>query len=170
MKKARREFVQILFLSALIVLVLNNFIVQLYWIPSPSMEPTLLIKDRVIVSKVSYWRNQPERGDIIVFKFPLDTKINLIKRVIGLPGERLSVKNNLVYINDKALTEPYVPTQIKIPDFGPVEIPAGQYFMMGDNRENSADSRVWGFVKHEQIRGKAVYLYWPFTRAGKIEQ
>lgn len=168
MKTVRREILETMFLAGIIVLILNAFIVQLYLIPSVSMEPTLLVGDRVVVSKMSYWGQDPARGDIVVFKFPKDTKVNLIKRVIGLPGETLSVKDNRVYINNEALSETYVPAQKKIPDFDPVLIPQGQYFMMGDNRDNSADSRVWGFVTAEQIRGKAKYLYWPFERAGKI--
>ena len=169
MRTKRREFLEIILLSGIIVLLLNIFIVQLYWIPSPSMEPTLLVDDRVVVSKMSYWSKDPARGDIVVFKFPRDTKVNLIKRIIGLPGETLSVKDNRVYINNEALSEDYVPPQKKVPDFGPVLIPQGQYFMMGDNRDNSADSRVWGFVTAEQIRGKAKFLYWPIGRVGRIK-
>ena len=168
MKTIKREILETILLAGIIVFLLNTFIVQLYWIPSPSMEPTLFVGDRVVVSKMSYWSKEPERGDIVVFKFPKDTKINLIKRIIGLPGETLSVKDNRVYINNEALSETYVPTQKNIPDFGPVLIPQGQYFMMGDNRDNSADSRVWGFVTEELIRGKANYIYWPFGRVGKI--
>jgi len=169
MNKARREILETLFLAGIIAFLLNSFIVQLYWIPSPSMEPTLLVGDRVVVSRMSYWNNEPERGDIVVFKFPQDEKLNLTKRIIGLPGETLTIKDNQVYINNEALKEAYVPPQKKVPDFGPVLIPTGQYFMMGDNRDNSADSRVWGFVTKKQIKGKAKFRYWPFARAGKIE-
>jgi len=157
-----------LLIAGVLAFLLNIFIVQMYWIPSPSMEPTLLTDDRVVVSRMSYWSREPERGEIVVFKFPLDEKTILIKRIIGLPGETVAVMGSRIYINDEPLEERYVPADKQYPDFGPVRVPQGQYFMMGDNRDNSADSRVWGFVTRKQIRGKAKIRYWPLDRVGKI--
>ncbi|MEE9258890.1 MAG: signal peptidase I, partial [Nitrospinaceae bacterium] len=153
-----------------------------------SMEPTLLVGDHLLVSKFSYgihipneipftaiqlfpdyhlMSSVPERGDIIVFRYPKDPSKDYIKRVVGLPGETLQIIQQRVYINDKLLKEPYAyhsqPPSLGIPgrdNLAPLRIPEGHVFAMGDNRENSSDSRMWGFLDLKNLRGKAQWIYW----------
>jgi len=167
---------------------IRTFVIQAFKIPSGSMEPTLLIGDHLLVSKFSYsvhipnevpfisyqmfpdyhfFARVPERRDIVVFKFPLEPDKDFIKRVIGLPGETIQIIQQRVYINDQLLKEPYANhSQPPSLDTGnrdnmpPVRIPEGHIFVMGDNRENSSDSRVWGFLDLNNLRGKAQWIYW----------
>lgn len=162
-----KEILQSILLAFIIVVVSQLFVFQLFKIPSPSMEPNLLVGDHVFVSKLSYLTQDPQRGEILVFRYPEDPRNFFIKRVIGLGGETLEVKNNQVYINGNLIEEPYLPAQV-YPDFGPVKIPPDQYFMMGDNRDGSYDSRKWGFLDADLIIGKAQVRYWPLLRIGKI--
>ncbi len=137
-----------------------------YEIPSESMVPTLQIGDRLLVDKLAYRFRSPARGEIIVFKYPGDDTRDFIKRIIALPGETLEIRNRVVYINGRPLTDEVYAQHTdmdRIPlrdDYGPVTVPYGSYFMMGDNRENSADSRVWGFLTQDRIIGHAFVLYW----------
>ncbi|HWT74564.1 MAG TPA: signal peptidase I [Mobilitalea sp.] len=133
-------------------------------VPSGSMEDTIMIDDKVVALRLSYLFSDPQRGDIIVFPFPDNEKVDYIKRIIGLPGETIEGKNGLVYINGEPLNEPYV-TEPLDSDFGPYVVPEGSYFMMGDNRNNSEDSRFWQnkFVKRDKIKGKALFKYPDFT-------
>jgi signal peptidase I len=155
-------------------LLIEGTLVQARVIPSGSMENTVLIGDHLIVSRIGYdagipftnvhvplWRN-PKRQQIIVFRAPLPQEGNpdFIKRVIGLPGDTLEIKAGVVYVNGKALVEPYREEPPNPSEFrGPWKVPAGEYFMMGDNRENSYDSRYWGFVPRENIIGTPVMIY-----------
>lgn len=107
-------------------------------------------------------------ADVIVFKYPLDTKKDYIKRCIGLPGETVEFKDSKLYINGSLIAEPYLTDGLEFEDYGPVTVPEGQYFMCGDNRNNSSDSRVWGFLDEELIIGKAQVIYWPFARWGTL--
>jgi signal peptidase I len=150
-----------------IFLIINMIFFRYYWIPSGSMEPTLKIKDRIIVNKASYWVNKPVRGEIVVFRYPLNVKKHYIKRIIGLPGEKVEIKNSVVYIDDRPLVESYI-EESKYNNYGPVAVPEGYYFVLGDNRVNSMDSRVWGFVANEHIIGKVVYCYWPLEHITSI--
>jgi signal peptidase I len=185
-----REYAEAIVIALALALLIRTFIVQAFKIPSGSMEKTLLIGDHILVSKFSYgihlpnevpftaiklfpdfrlFAKTPERGDIIVFKYPRDEERDFIKRVVGLPGEKLEIRRQRVYINDQLLPDqPFVnhqepPADDYYPprdDFGPVIIPEKHLFVMGDNRENSQDSRYWGFLNEENIRGKAVVIYW----------
>lgn len=141
-------------------------------IPSGSMENTIMTGDRVFGNRLVYNNNDPERGDIVIFKYPDDETQLFIKRVIGLPGETLQIRDGKVYINDSEapLDEPYL-RETPVGDFGPYEIPEGCYFMMGDNRNHSMDSREWEntYVKREKILAKAVFRYFPFSKIGTIE-
>ena len=187
-KTVVREYAEALIIALVLALLIRTFIVQAFKIPSGSMEPTLLIGDHLLVSKFSYsihvpnevpftsiqlfpdihfFSSVPERGNIIVFKFPLDPSKDYIKRVIGLPGETIQIIRQRVYINDKLLKEPYAHhSQPSSPDSGtrdnmaPLRIPEGHVFVMGDNRENSSDSRVWGVLDLKNLRGKAQWIYW----------
>jgi signal peptidase I len=161
-------------LSIVLALGIRHFVAEARYIPSESMLPTLEVNDRLIVEKVSYHFENPQRGDIIVF-WPTDRlkqenpslKDAFIKRVIGLPGDKVEVRNGLVYINDKALQENYIAAK---PDYqwGPQVVPPDSYLVLGDNRNNSYDSHFWGYVPRRNIIGKAVVRFWPPQRVGEI--
>ncbi len=175
-KSLAREYIEAIVIAILLALVIRTFVVQAFTIPSGSMVPTLQVGDYILVNKFIYGGEipftafrlpairQPERGDIVVFKYPWDEKRDFIKRVIGLPGEEVSMKGRTVYINGKPLDEPYavyneMASHVGI-DYGPTVVPRDSYFMMGDNRDNSQDSRYWGFLRRHKIRGKAFIIYW----------
>lgn len=156
-----------------IVVVLRTFFVGMFYVPSESMVPTLEINDHVVVTKLSYKMHEPQRGDVVVFKYPPNEEqglkeVDYVKRLIGLPGETLEIKDNTVFINGKPLKEPYLNVDTNMPDYGPITVPEAQYFMMGDNRNNSSDSRVWGYVPEEYLIGKAQFIYWPFAHIGGL--
>jgi len=177
-----------LIVIVMVVLLIRAFVAQAYNIPSGSMKPTLLVGDFILVNKLVYRFSEPQRGDIVVFKYPIDPNIDFIKRIVALPGEQVEVRNNQVFINGKPLPlievgrgeengvrkviyEEVMPEGIKhkvqfyedFPfskrDFGPVVVPPNHYFVMGDNRDNSEDSRYWGFLPRENIVGKAFVIY-----------
>ncbi|MDR2339467.1 MAG: signal peptidase I [Deltaproteobacteria bacterium] len=170
------EYGKAIVLAVIMALIIRSFVVQAFHIPSGSMIPTFLEGDRVLVSKFSYgvrnpFNNKvlfgtgtPQRGDVVIFKAPKDPKMDFVKRVVGLPGELLEIKDGKVYIDNQQVADPhghydgssYTPTR----DYGPVLVPDNQYFMMGDNRDFSNDSRSWGFVDSSLLRGKAWRLYW----------
>ncbi|MGO9874238.1 MAG: signal peptidase I [Acidimicrobiia bacterium] len=155
--------------ALLIALLIKTFLFQAFWIPSGSMEPTLKVHDRVLVNKLSYELHDVHRGDIIVFKAPPGSDLgyeDLVKRVIGLPGETVSGSGGHVFINGKQLSEPYLPKGTYTSDFAPVKIGADHYWMMGDNRENSSDSRVFGTIAKKTIVGPVFVRIWPLSRLG----
>ena len=164
------EFVIILAISfALVFGVVRPFIVEAFVIPSESMVPTLLVGDRVLANKFIYDFTEPDRGDIVVFKSVEVENENLIKRVIGLPGDRVEVRGGTVYINGERLKDPYVNKQF--PDtssFGPRTVPENSYFMMGDNRANSQDSRFFGPVPEDNLVGEAFLRFWPPGRLSTL--
>ncbi len=172
------EWTIILMAVLLCTVLLRTYVVQSFYIPSGSMLPTLQVGDRIIVNKLSYHVHDVHRGDIVVFaRPPLEDQeyADLVKRVIGLPGETISSKDGKVYINGKLLPEPWLPPgpdsftgalagsdphpQFNLP--GPVTIPAGEYFVMGDNRTDSEDSRFFGPIPKSLIVGRAVAVIWP---------
>ena len=174
------EWTIILMVVVLSTVVLRTYVVQSFYIPSGSMLPTLQIGDRIIVNKLSYRLHDPHRGDIVVFARPAledQAYADLVKRVIGLPGETISSSNGNVYIDGKRLHEPWLPPgansysgalsggdphqQFDLP--GPVKIPAGQYYVMGDNRRFSEDSRFFGPIPRSLIVGRAVAVVWPLS-------
>ena len=179
---AWRENLEAIAIAVVLALFIRTFVVQAFKIPSGSMLETLQIGDHILVNKFIYGTHvpfthivlfplrDPARGDIVVFRFPMDEKRDFIKRVIGLPGDTVEIRNKVVYVNGKRLEDPYVVhrDQNIIPgerdNFGPVTVPEGSYFVMGDNRDGSFDSRFWGFVKREQILGKALVIYWSWDR------
>lgn len=169
-KSLLREYAEALFLALLLAFFIRTFVVQAFRIPSGSMIPTLLVGDQILVDKLVYKFRLPERGDVMVFKYPEDESRDFIKRLIGLPGDKLEVRNRIVYINDKPLDEAAYAyhespaTEAFHSDlrdnYGPTIIPDKKYFMMGDNRENSQDSRFWGFLDVDKIVGRAFIIYW----------
>ena len=163
------EIIESVAIAVILAVVIRFFLFQPFYIPSGSMEPTLKPDDRIIVNKFTYRFSQPKRGDVMVFKYPRDPKRDFIKRVVGLPGENLEIKDSVVYINKKAVPQPFLDPGLRFGSFGPVDIPDGNYFMMGDNRNNSEDSRVWGTLPRENIVGKAMFIYWPLSRIGLVK-
>lgn len=187
-KTVVREYAEALIIALILALMIRTFIVQAFKIPTGSMEPTLLVGDHLLVSKFSYsihipneipftsvqlfpdihfFSSVPERGNIVVFKYPEDESKDFIKRVVGLPGETIQVIQQRVYINDKLLKEPYAhhsqpPSRNSgnRDNMAPLRIPEGHVFVMGDNRENSHDSRMWGVLDLSKLRGKAQWIYW----------
>jgi signal peptidase I len=177
-KSVVREYAEAFALAILLALTIRTFVVQAFKIPSGSMIPTLSIGDHILVNKFVYgikvpftdWMvmsiSHPLRGDVIVFKYPEDESKDFIKRVVGIPGDTVEVRNKTVYVNgtlaDTTYTQHADPNvqQERRDNFGPVTVPPDSYFVMGDNRDHSLDSRFWGFVKEHKIRGKAFLIYW----------
>ena len=155
-----RETIETVFWALVLALILRTFVIQAFWIPSGSMIPTLEIGDRVLVLKFWYALPsiEPKRGQIIVFKYPVDPRRDFVKRVIGLPGDKVEMKNGTVYINDKELFEPYVKNTDTF-NMESLVVPEKSYFCLGDNRPNSQDGRFWGFVPDRYIVGKASIIW-----------
>lgn len=183
-KSQIREWIESIAIALVLALFIRTFVVQAFKIPSGSMEPTLLIGDHLLVNKFLYGTTipftdlnilpirEPERGDVIVFIYPVDPTKDFIKRVVGLPGDKVEVIEKKVYINDKPVEDPYAhfADNMIIPkgreprdNFGPVIVPQESFFVMGDNRDRSYDSRFWGFVKKSEIKGKAFIIYWSWN-------
>ncbi|GAV23607.1 signal peptidase I [Carboxydothermus pertinax] len=166
-KNEIKEFISAAIWAVILAFIIKTFIFQLTVVPSGSMIPTILPNDRVVVLKFWYKINPLERGQIVVFDPPIDSSYPFIKRVIGLPGDTVEIKNNSVYINGKPLKETYLPKYTKtVPhEKGTLfKVPKDSIFVMGDNRQGSYDSRDWGFVPLKNIKGRAVLTYWPLNR------
>ncbi|MBN2057994.1 MAG: signal peptidase I [Candidatus Saganbacteria bacterium] len=164
------DWTETIVVAFIMALVIRAFFIQVFWIPSSSMEPTLDIQDRLVVNKVTYHFREPRRMEIVVFRqvAPEDMpKKDLIKRLIGLPGETLEVRDGIVYINGKSLEEKH-PMNRDFSDFGPVKVPDDAYFVMGDNRPASADSRFWGFLPKKNLIGPAKMIIWPLNKISLI--
>ncbi len=168
------ENLQIVIIALVLALVIRTFIAEPRYIPSESMLPTLEEGDRLVVEKVSYYFHSPQRGDLIVFEPPIQLRLQgykkeqaFIKRVIGIGGETVAVVDGKVYINDQPLSEGYT---LESPHYNlkPLTIPDGQLFVMGDNRNNSNDSHVWGFLPQKNVIGHAVFRFFPFQRIGTV--
>jgi signal peptidase I len=154
--------------AAVLSLVIITFVVQAFYIPSGSMEPTLMVNDRILVAKFLYRFEPVRRGDVIVFRYPLNPQRDFVKRVIGLPHDRVQLREGVVYVNGHRLDERDYTIKPDFGNYGPVTVPPGQYFVLGDNRNNSEDSRFFGFVPRANIIGKAVFIYWPPQRVGFV--
>ena len=180
-----RENIEAILVAILIALFIRTFVVQAFKIPSGSMKQTLQIGDHILVSKflygikIPYWRKTiipfktPQRGDIIVFKYPVDPKKDFIKRVIGVVGDLVECRDKQLYVNQKRINHDYgvytdphiIPGNIRPRDnFGPIRVPDHSLFVMGDNRDESFDSRFWGFVDLSAVNGKAFIIYWSWDK------
>lgn len=180
-KSALREYAEAAAIAIILALFIRTFVIQAFKIPSGSMIPTLLVGDHILVNKFIYGVkipfinktiipvNSPGREDVIVFIYPMDKSKDFIKRVIGLPGETLEMIDTKIYIDGKPYEDKYGvfsesrEQRLLIPgksNFGPVKVPNGHLFVMGDNRDNSHDSRFWGFVPLSSVKGKALIIYW----------
>jgi signal peptidase I len=172
--RSQRENVQILAIALVLAVIIRLFIAEPRYIPSDSMVPTLQIGDRLVIEKVFYRFRPPAAGDVIVFDPPkllqeygYAADRAFIKRIVGTPGDRIQVHNGRVYRNDQPLSEVYIaePPKYEMPT---VTVPENQFFVMGDNRNNSNDSHVWGFLPKENIIGRAVFRFWTFDRIGRL--
>lgn len=163
-KKWFWDMIESVAIALILAFLIRTFIIQPFYIPSGSMYPNLQPNDKVLVNMFIYHFHEPSRGDIMVFHYPLDQQKDYIKRIIGLQNETVEVKNSQVYINGKLLEEPYLPQGLEYGDFGPFKVPPGNYFMMGDNRPDSQDSRYWGALDKKLIIGKAMLIFWPLNR------
>jgi signal peptidase I len=162
-----REIIETVVLTALMFVVIN-LAVQNYDVDGPSMEPSLHNQERIMVDKVSYHFRSPSRGDVIVFIAPPDPSLNYVKRIIALPGDRLTIQGTKVQVNGVTLSETYVAPEDQGNPYAPIvnqPVPAGDYFVMGDDRKNSSDSRDWGFVPRQNIVGRAALVYWPLGQS-----
>jgi signal peptidase I len=188
-KSVAREYLESLVVAFILATFIRTFVVQAFKIPTGSMEKNLLIGDHLLVNKVVYSpslgrfedvllaKKPVQRGHVVVFKYPEDAARDFIKRVIGLPGERVEIRDKKVYIDGKPLDEPYVhflapPLRPEDPeyglregrgdDWGPETVPPDALFVLGDNRDNSKDSRYWGFLPRDQVKGRALMVYWSY--------
>jgi signal peptidase I len=190
-KSTVREYFESICIAVILALFVRTFVVQAFKIPTGSMENNLLIGDHLLVNKFVFAPTVSSlertllpidpirRGDILVFKFPQDPNRDFVKRVIGLPGETVEMRNKRIFINGTRIDEPYVhflfPVDENAPNtvdvsgsgvqlnYGPVVVPPDMYFMMGDNRDNSEDSRYWGFLPRDYVKGRAAFIYWSFA-------
>lgn len=194
-KSVVREYLESLVVALILALFIRTFVVQAFKIPTGSMEQNLLIGDHLLVNKVIYspsaggWedrllaKREVKRGDVVIFKYPEDPSRDFIKRVVGLPGEEITIRGKTVYIDSKPLEETYtmfirdregegqdIPASLLDEtrgdvirdDYGPAVVPPGKLFVLGDNRDNSKDSRYWGFLPRDQVKGRALLVYWSY--------
>jgi signal peptidase I len=187
-KSTVREYFESIVVAVILALFIRTFVVQAFKIPTGSMEPNLLVGDHLLVNKFVFSPTATgverallpvrdvRRGDVVVFKYPEDPERDFIKRIVGLPGETIEVKGTQVLVNGAAIAQPFAhfllphdPATADEDDprehFGPVTVPAGHFFAMGDNRDNSQDSRYWGFLPGHYIKGRALMIYWSFASA-----
>lgn len=190
-KSVVREYAESLIIAVVLALFVRTWVFQAFKIPTGSMEPNLLVGDHLIVNKMIFApavtglerallpHREIRRGDIMVFKYPEEPERDFIKRVIGLPGDRLELRRKTIYINGEPLVEPYAHLAEPAAEsggvtndlreyYGPVTVPDRQYFMMGDNRDNSQDSRYWGFLPAHYVKGKALFIYFSFEEGSSL--
>ncbi len=167
-RSAIGELVETILFTLLIYLVVRTFLFENYRVVGSSMEPTLQNGQFMVVNKLAYRLHPPQRGDIIVLKDPEGIERKLIKRIVGLPGEKLEIREGVVSIDGQPLKEPYI-VDPGLDNEGQTVIPPGEYFVMGDNRTNSSDSRTWGLLPRADIIGKAWLTYWPPSLWGVVQ-
>ena len=193
-KSRLRQNVESILLAGLVALLVRSSVVEAFWVPSGSMLPTIQIGDHLFVNKLAYglqvdlpfgivnyeltqWRSV-QHGDIVVFTSPVDHSTDLIKRVIAVPGDTVEIRNKRLYLNGEEVPDPHanfiepnVRTTKPRDNFGPVTVPGGKFFVMGDNRDQSYDSRYWGFADQRDVKGKATFIYfsgWKWNRIGHL--
>lgn len=165
------EFIKVVIVSVAIVLPVRAYIAQPFIVSGASMEPNFQDGEYLIIDELTYAFRQPARGETIVFRYPLDPSEFFIKRIVGLPGETIEIKNGSVLINDGALPEPYLPLGARketLPNLK-IRLDENEYFVLGDNRPRSSDSRFWGALPEEKIMGRALVRLWPVAHAGVVK-
>ena len=177
-----RQNFESLLVAVVVALLVRSSVVEAFWVPSGSMLPTIQIGDHLFVNKLAYGMHLPfvgkevtqwrplHRDDIVVFTSPVDHKTDLIKRIIAVEGDTVEIRNKHLYINGQVVpdphanfTDPHVRDTVPRDNFGPVTVPAGKFFVMGDNRDQSYDSRYWGFADASDVKGKATFIYWSWN-------
>jgi signal peptidase I len=191
-KSKVRENIEALVIAIILALIIRTFVIQAFKIPSGSMKNTLLVGDYILVNKFIYGVKlpftditivpikDPKRGDVIVFKFPKDPSKDFIKRVVAVGGDTVEIREKKVYVNGKAeanvhaihsdsriFDDHYPPEMLKRDNMAPLKVPEGKLFVMGDNRDESNDSRYWGFVDKSEVRGEAILIYWSWDKNKK---
>lgn len=162
-KSMIRELLETVISAGIIAFIIITFIGQVTVVRGASMEPTLHDNERLIANKISYRFETPERGEIIIFRPPLEIKRNYIKRIIGVPGDKIEITDGEIYINSEKLEEPYVKSR-SYENIPPTIVPDNSFFVLGDNRPNSSDSRYWGFVPRKNVVGRAWIVFWPLNK------
>ena len=157
-----KDWVISILIAVVLAFFIRYFVVELYLVDGPSMRPTLQSRERLVVNKFIYRFRAPERGEVLVFRYPKDPSRDFIKRVIAVPGDTIEIKDGRVFVNQQLMNEPYILSKTR-GDYPLATVPAGHIFVMGDNRNNSEDSRFAdvGFVPYDLIKGKAVLVFWP---------
>jgi signal peptidase I len=171
--KKKDGFIDSVIVAVVIAMIIKGLLLQTYTIPSGSMMNTLLEGDFIVLNRLAYTFSTPERGDVVVFEYPVEPNKDFIKRIVGQPGDKIMLVDKRVYVNGSPYKEDYKRTNNAMPlpaemttkdNFSEFTVPEGKYFMMGDNRDNSYDSRFWGFVDESKIKGKALMIYWSLER------
>ena len=165
------SWLMVIAIAVAVALIINCFVIINSVVPSSSMESTIMTGSRMFGYRLAYLFNEPERGDIIIFRYPDNEKQTFVKRVIGCPGDTVEIIKGTTYVNGEVLDEPYLNEPPKELDFGPFYVPEDSYFVMGDNRNHSNDARYWHntYVTRKQILAKAVFCYWPFSKFGILK-
>ncbi len=165
-----RSWLRDILLAFAIAIFIVIFVIQPVKVEGTSMQPRLVDQERIFVNRFIYRFRDVQRGDVVVFWFPKDRSKSFIKRVVGIPGDQVEIRHGIVYVNGRRISEPYLKPEFQdYRSFHKTVVPAGQYFVLGDHRNSSNDSRSWGFVAQQLIYGKAVFSYWPFSRVGVVE-
>lgn len=168
--RAALELLHDLSVAVLFCFFLITYVGQAFRVQGASMQPLLEDDERILVNKFAYRLGPIRRGDVVVFWYPRDPAVSFIKRVVGLPGDVVELRRGLVHVNGRRLNEPWVAAEFRGHDsVGPVEVERGHYFVLGDHRTSSNDSRAWGDVPERYIYGKAVFRFWPLGRIGRVQ-
>ncbi len=175
LKREAREWISSILIALVLTLIIRTYVIQAFKIPSGSMRPTLMEGDKLFVNKYVYRFEKPQRGDIVVFKYPVDPKKDFIKRLVAFSGEEVEIRDGRIYVDGKMLDDPASFGKFYYynhdPYGGPgdkIRVPEDSYYMLGDNSANSTDSRFWGFVPKQNMLGKAVFRWWPPKRVGTV--
>lgn len=163
-----RDLLEAIIIAVILAFVIRTFFFGMYWVPSESMMPTIAVDDRLLVTKFSYWFEAPQRGQVVVFHSEQNDDKNMVKRLIGLPGETIEFRNNQLLVDGIVVDEFYLSADTYSMDYGPITVPEGEYFVCGDNRMHSLDSRFWGFVDKEEIIGRTMAIYWPLAHIKRL--
>ena len=170
-----REWVESLCIAFILAMIIRTFVVQAFKIPTGSMRPTLIEGDRILVNKFIYWFREPQRGEVVVFKYPEDPKLAFIKRFIAAENEDAAIENGRIIVNGQTVEEQEIASRFYY-NRGPfarvdqtTQVPPESFFVLGDNSANSRDSRYWGFVPRKNLIGKAMVIYWPPNRIRLVE-
>lgn len=168
MKQLARDIVEVVGLALVLAFLLRGFVAETFIVDGPSMQPTLWKGERVVVSKITYRFREPRRGEIVVLRYPYDKSKDFIKRVVAVGGDTVELRLGRLYVNGNLIPEPYVQFP-GLYDMKPVQVPKGYVFVLGDHRTNSEDSRVFGPVPLELIKGKALWIIWPPKKMGVLK-